>query len=165
MNIKQDILDWVINFIEVNHEFYNFKFPPCPYAKAARLAGLLNVTVYETGWLHTYINQNIQTIIADSKYTVTVLALPRRARYYFWLTRWLQYKNQRLVQHNLYAQLGTARVNGNEYTIIIINKLDDIMNGHRSLSKTDYYSNWTTEHYNAVVTRRHQITIKHSKSK
>jgi hypothetical protein len=165
MNIKQDILDWVTNFIEVNHEFYNFKFPPCPYAKAARLDGLLNITVYEDGTIGSYVDMNIQAIIADSKYTVTVLVLPNRARYYFWLKWWLKYKNRRLVARDLYAQLETARVNEHEYTVIIINRLSDIISGHRSLSKTDYYSNWTAEHYNAVVTRRHDIMTRHDKSK
>jgi hypothetical protein len=164
MNIKQDILDWVTNFIEVNHEFYNFRFPPCPYAKAARLAGLLNITVHEEGTLASYVDRNIQAIIADGKYTVTVLVLQPRARYYFWLMWWLKYKNRSLVAHDLYAQLGTARVNEKEYTVIIINRLDDIISGHRALSKTDYYRNWTAEHYNAVVTRRGDVMTRHGKS-
>lgn len=163
MNTKQEILEWVENFIEVNHEFYNYKFSPCPYARSARLAGLLNIVVADNESITDFVNDNIQTVISDSKHTVTILVLPPRAKYYFWIKWWLQYLNRRLVTVNYYAQYGIARVTDSEHHIIIINKLDDILSGHDSLVKTNYYNNWTTQHYNAVVTRRQQIKDKYAK--
>jgi hypothetical protein len=159
MNAKEDILAWVKEFIEVNHEFYNYKFPPCPYAKSARLAGLLNIVACETN-ITDFVYDSIRDIILDSKYTVTILVLPDRARYYFWIRWWVSYINRILVKADYYAQYGVARVKDREYRIIIVNKLSDIISGHESLIKTDYYKNWTAQHYNAVVTRRQKIMDK-----
>lgn len=160
MTAKEDILAWVKEFIEVNHEFYNYKFPPCPYAKSARLAGLLNIVACEDSSISDFVHDNIRDIIVDSKYTVTILVLPDRARYYFWIRWWLQYLNRRLVAADCYAQYGVARIKDREYRIIIVNRLSDIIDGHESLIKTDYYKNWTAQHYNAVVTRRQKIMDK-----
>jgi hypothetical protein len=53
--IEQDIWNWITNYIEVNHEFYNYKFPPCPYARTARLKGSVDIVAYESGNIKKFI--------------------------------------------------------------------------------------------------------------
>jgi hypothetical protein len=70
---------------------------------------------------------------------------------------------------DLYAQIGSAIKTKSKYSglfetgpygIVIINRLSDILNGHQSLLKTDYYKSWSKEHYDAVVTRRQEVADK-----
>lgn len=52
MNIqqaKQDIEQWLINFVEVNNSNLN-GWPPCPYARAARLRGSIDIRIGIDPW-------------------------------------------------------------------------------------------------------------------
>ena len=69
--IEQDVWEWIQNYIEVNHKFYNHKFPPCPYAKAARLAGLLDVSAYTSGAAIDFVYEQVDDLIANKKFNST----------------------------------------------------------------------------------------------
>jgi hypothetical protein len=155
--IKSDILDWLINFVEANHSFYNFKFPPCPYAKAARLKGLVDIKVYETGSVRNYIVDQTETT------NIRILVFPPQVQWYFGIKRFINKLNESLILKNQYAQYGKAIstkskypgiLKNTPYFIVIINNLSDVLDGQEALSKTDYYKNWTKKHFNAVVVRR-----------
>jgi hypothetical protein len=171
--IRQDILDWVIGYIEVDHKFYDYKFPPCPYARSARLKGLLDIQVHESGSATAFVESNVQQVI-DTTYTVRVLVMPPRFKYNWFLKHYMKKLNARVVANDLYCQFGTALkthsqypglFNQGPYCIVIINKLSDILNGHRALLKTDYYKPWAQHHYQAVVERRQHTLDNHNKVK
>jgi len=166
--IRQDIYDWVENFIEKNHEFYNYKFPPCPFAKAARLKGLMDIQVWKKGSFMQFVKDHA-TAMHDDNFAVRILVFPHSLKYRFWMKKNIAELNTKLVSLDLYAQIGSAIQTTSKYPglletgpygIVIINKLSDILSGHQSLLKTDYYKSWSEEHYNAVVTRRHEIAKK-----
>lgn len=48
--VKQDITDWIINFVEVPHPALG-GWPPCPYARAARLKQSYEVVLGNDPWL------------------------------------------------------------------------------------------------------------------
>jgi hypothetical protein len=155
--IEQNIWNWIIEYIEVENEFYNYKFPPCPYAKSARLKGIVDVVAYNSGSPYKFIKQQIEDLNTHRKFNIKVMAFPMRMRWYFHLHFLLNRLNKELVPRDLYIQYGKT----DKYFIVITNKLSDVLDGHKSLLKTDYYKNWSKDHYKAVVERRETLYKKY----
>ena len=164
--VENDIRDWIINFIEVNHKFYNYKFPPCPYARAARLKGQLDISVYESGNKLEFINNQIDQLITLPNLKTRVIVFPPSIKYYFWLPLMIRQINKRIIGSDYYAQYGTAintqsayggLLKNKPYRIVIVNKLSDVLEGHSALLKTDYYQPWAQHHYRTVVTVRQKL--------
>jgi len=162
-NVEQDIWDWVINYIEVPNEFYNYKFPPCPYARSARLKGLMDVTAYQDGSIKDFINSQVNDIVENKKFDVRVMVFPAQVRWYFHVHSHVQNLNKKIIPHDYYVQYGRALqttsqypgfFKGKPYFIVIVNKLSNVLAGHMSLLTTDYYENWSPSHYTNIVTRR-----------
>ena len=170
--IEKDIWNWITDFIEVNHKFYNYKFPPCPYAKSARLKGLVNVTAYTSGSYSGFIDQEIEKFLNDKKYNVQIFIFPSYLRWFFHLRWKIHQLNKQLIPKDYYAQYGWARPTKSQYPgffksypyfIVIVNKLSDVLDGHKSLLSTDYYDQWEKSHYNNVVVRRNNMFKKFKK--
>jgi len=155
--VEQNIWKWIYEYVEINNEFYDHKFPPCPYAKSARLNGLVDVVAYTKGRPYQFITSQIDDLIAYKMYSIRIMAFPLRMRWYFHLHILLNRLNRHLVPQDLYVQYGKT----DDYFIVIVNKLSDVLDGHRALSKTDYYKNWSKDHYNAVVERRETLYKKY----
>jgi hypothetical protein len=170
--VEDDIQNWIINYIEVNHKFYNYKFPPCPYARSARLKGQLDISVYESGNVLKFIKNQIDQLITLPDLKTRVIVFPPKIKYYFWLPMMIRQMNKRIIELDYYAQYGTAihtqsAYNGilknKPYRIVIVNKLSDVLDGHKALLNTDYYTPWADHHYNAVVTIREKLYEKHKR--
>lgn len=160
--IKQDIWDWITGYIEVNNEFYDYKFPPCPYAKSARLKGLVDVSVYMSGNPYAFAKKQVADLITEKKFNVRIMAFPYWMRWLYPLHWALRKLNQRLIGNDFYIQYGKiVDVVDRSYFIVIVNKLSDVLAGQTLLNKTDYYKNWSTKHYQAVVTRRQEAFDKY----
>jgi hypothetical protein len=168
-SIEQDIWHWVENYIEKPHAFYNYKFPPCPFARAARLKKLLDVKVYTSGSLNQFIATQTQDLI-KSDLNTRILVFPHYVRWFYW-TKWaIKQLNKTTIPQDYYLQYGRAVGSHSQYPglfsqrpyfVVIINKLSDVMEGHQMLAKTDYYSNWSHDHYRDVVVRRQKTFEKY----
>lgn len=163
-DIEKDILDWIINYIEVNNEFYDYKFPPCPYAKSARLKNLVEIKSYTEGSYLKFVNSEISSL--DNK-TIKILVFPRKCRWYYHLHFYLRRLNRKLILQDRFIQYGSALGTTSQYPglkgpyfIAIINKLSDVTQGHNQLLKTDYYNYWDRKHYKEVVVRRNRLLKK-----
>lgn len=167
-NIENDIWTWIKEYVEVNHEFYGYKFPPCPYAKAARLKGSIDVIAYEDGSVKQFIKLNVQDLLdaKDKKITQRALILPPRAQWTLGIKKFIHNLNTKIVSQDYYIQFGRAiktqsryagLFNSGAYCIILINLLSEVMEGHQALLSTDYYKPWSQEHYDAVVVRRQDM--------
>lgn len=172
--VEEDIWTWIKEYVEVNHAFYGNSFPPCPYAKAARLKGAIDIEVYESGNIEEFIKTNLQNLIdqKDKKITQRALILPPRTKWRFGLIRFLNNLNVNIISQNYYMQFGQAiktksqypgLFNSGPYFIILINVLSEVLDGHKALLSTDYYKPWSKEHYNAVVGRRQEMYEKYGK--
>ena len=169
--IEQDIWQWITEYIEVNHEFYDYKFPPCPYARGARLKGALDVVAWTAGNTRTFIDAQTHDLLQSHK-TVRVLVFPPSLRWN-WLTRWhIANLNKTLVPQDYYIQYGGAvetqsRYPGwpGEYVIVIINLISDVLQGHEALKSTAYYRNWSNAHYHNVVQRRQRVYNRYKDTK
>jgi hypothetical protein len=168
--ITEDIWDWITGYVEVNHKFYNYQFPPCPYAKSARLKGLVDVVAYDKGPMFDFINNQTSDLVSNKKYNVRLIVFPPRYKYRFGIQQFIKKLNATLIPYDYYAQYGIALktkskykgwFNTGPYFIVIVNKLSDVLDGHKSLLNTDYYKPWAEHHYNEVVVRRQQMYKHH----
>ena len=170
--IEQDIWTWIAEYIEVNHEFYDYKFPPCPYARGARLRGALDVQAWTAGSARDFIDEQTHSLVAHAVKTVRVMVFPPSFRWN-WLARWhIRNLNKTLVPQGYYIQYGGAvetasRYPGlkGEYVIVIVNRLQDVLEGHAALKSTAYYRNWSAQHYHNVVERRQQVYDRYKDTK
>lgn len=60
-HIQQQLDQWLVNFVEANHEGLN-NWPPCPYARSARLRGLIATVFAEPQQFKDAIYQGMQTL-------------------------------------------------------------------------------------------------------
>jgi hypothetical protein len=169
--VCEDIERWLIEYIEIDHKFYNYKFPPCPYAKSARLQGMVVIKAYDGTGFKNFINTAVTQLTTDSTKSVCILAFPSYFKWNFFVKWFVGSLNKTLIPCDYYAQFGTALktnskypgiLNGKPYFIVIINQLSSILDGHNSLLKTDYYKPWAKHHYRDVVLRREQAYKKFS---
>jgi hypothetical protein len=146
---EKDIWFWIENFVEKNHKFYDYKFPPCPFAKSARLKKLVSVSVYHTGSMTNFIKNKTYDLI-NSDQNVCVMAFPNRVKWYLHVHWFIRKFNKLLIPNDYYIQYGKT----DKFFVIIVNKLSDVLSGHQTLLSTNYYKNWDADHYKKVVVRR-----------
>ena len=168
--ITDDIWNWITDYVEVDHKFYDYKFPPCPYAKAARLKGLVDVVAHQHGNALQFIESQVNDLVSNKKFNVRVLVFAPRYKYRYGLKKFINDLNKKIIPKDFYAQYGVALKTYSQYTgflnkgpylIVIVNKLSDVLDGHRSLLNTDYYKPWAKHHYDAVVVRRQEMYEKY----
>jgi hypothetical protein len=164
--IELDVLNWIINYIEVDNKFYDYKFPVCPFAKSARLKGILKITAYESGNVKEFISTNARLIPNDTQHDICVMAMPPRFKWTWGIKSLVEQLNKELIPQGYFVQYGTGvktnskypgLFNDGRYFMVFVNKLGPVMQGHEFLLKTDYYKPWSKEHYEAVVVRRQQL--------
>jgi hypothetical protein len=173
-SIKQDIIDWAINWVEVPNPFYDNKFPVCPYAKKARLDGETTISVYTSGSIKEFIKQNIEWLINTKQHKQMLLVFPPRTKYYPSIVKFIENQNDKLVPNNLFALSGIALntkskyigfFNSGPYFIIGINTLSDVMPAVDALESAGYYKNWSKKHYKDIVVKRKNMYEKYLKKK
>jgi hypothetical protein len=161
--IEQDVWKWITDYIEVNHEFYDNKFAPCPFAKRARLKGQVSVVAWQIGSYKKFIQEQLNDL-TQSEQTVKVMVFPPSFRYAYLTRYYIKRLNKKIVADDYYIQCGNAidtdskysGLSGN-YSVAIINKLSDVLSGHNALKSTTYYDNWTEHHYYNVVGVRQNV--------
>lgn len=171
--IHEDIENWLINYIEVNNEFYDYKFPPCPFARTARLKGLVRIEAYTGGGLKKFVRQITQEVINNKQHQVCIITFPAYYKWLFTIKWFIRALNQQIIPQDYYAQYGIALhtssrypgiLSGKPYFTVVVNQLSVVLKGHKSLLNTDYYKSWDDYHYDAVVARRQQLYEQYSKS-
>jgi hypothetical protein len=156
-DLANKIRKWIIEEIEAPHEFYDYRFPVCPFARSARLSEEVDIVVYASGGPYKFIKQQVQYLQTDKIFKIKIMAFPKRMRWYLHLHFLLDRMNCDIVGKDLYIQYGK----NDDAFIVIVNRLSSVLDGHRSLLKTDYYKNWSKDHYDAVVERRQKIYKKY----
>ena len=162
--IEKDIWNWIKEYIEVPHAFYDYKFAPCPYAKNARLNNEVDVVAYTDGNIKEFIQTSVDGLMTNQHFNQQILVFPPSLKWNFYIRWFIKRLNRKTVPLGYYIQYGGAKNTTSKYpglkgpyVLVIINKLSNVIAGHRALLGTNYYANWTSDHYHAVVERRQEI--------
>lgn len=171
-DIEQDIWAWIEDFVATSNEFYDYKFPPCPYARGAMLASTVDVVVYEKGNLRKFIRDQAIAMRDNPKLTTRVMAFPPRAQFAWGIGEYVETLNTELIKDNLFMNTGVTKTKPSRYAnstdqqpyfIVVANSLDAVLKGAKSLQKTQYYKDWPEPHYKIVVERRENLAKRYGK--
>lgn len=170
--VTQDIWAWIHEFVTVPNEFYHFKFPPCPYARQAVLAGTVDVVVWQTGDVRSFIRDKALVMRDTPALTTRVMAFPPRTLWQWGIGDCVEALNAELIPDNVFLNTGVAKTTCSQYPgspgaapyfIVVANRLDAVLAGSESLKRTDYYKDWPRAHYELVVERRARMANKYGR--
>jgi hypothetical protein len=168
--VEEDIWAWIKEFVTAPNEFYDYKFPPCPFARQAVLAKTVDVQVWQSGKVREFIRDNAIRMRDSQSLTTRVMAFPPQTRFQWGINDYVEALNAEMVSTNVFLNTGVAKTTQSRYPgspskepyfIVIANSLDAVLSGAKSLAKTDYYKNWPAAHYAHVVERRERMAKKY----
>ena len=172
--VEQDIWAWINDFVTVTNEFYNYKFPPCPYARQAVMSKTVDVQVWQSGNVREFIKDNAEKMRDSPSLTTRVMAFPPKTRFQWGINDYVEQLSAEMISTNVFLNTGVAKTtrsrypgsSGKEpYFIVIANSVAAVMGGAEALMKTDYYKNWPAAHYAHVVERRARMTKRYGSTK
>src|SRR5690349_10180976 len=73
-DIEQDIWTWMRGFVAVPNDFYEGKFPPCPFAYRALVSETVDVPVWQSGDVRLFIREQAKAMRDKPKLTTRVMA-------------------------------------------------------------------------------------------
>ncbi len=164
--VGDDIWAWLKTFVTVNNAFYNGKFPPCPFARAAMLAGRVDVKVYQKGEVRAFIREKSIELRDTPTLSTRVMAFPPRVQFQWGISDYVDTLNAELIPDNVFLNPGVTKTmksrypdssDNSPYFIVVANRLDAVLSGSEALLRTDYYKDWPREQYEVVVKRRERL--------
>lgn len=169
--IEQDIWSWMREFVAVPNEFYNYKFPPCPYAYRALVGKTVDVAVWQSGDVRRFIRQKAIEMRDLPTLTTRVMAFPPRTQWAWGISDYVEALNAELIKDNVFLNTGLTKTmksrypgsSGEPYFMVVANSLEPVLKGAESLQRTAYYRDWPKTHYEIVVERRARMAERYGK--
>ena len=106
--IDQDIWKWINEFVTVPNEFYDMKFAPCPYARAAVAQGKVDVRVWESVDVRKFIREGAVDMREAPHLTTRVMTFPPKTRFLWGINDYVEELNMELVPTNVFLNTGIA---------------------------------------------------------
>ena len=153
---KQDLSDWIINFLDVPQAVLN-NIAPCPFAKAALVNGKIRFVIGSDSVVQDMLKLNAQW---DIEYEGVVLIYPNHIDTENFINS-VDYVNEKYYQHSgllaledhpsIPETIAGLRFNNHKYAIVIVQRAEKLSKASEMLSKRGYYKNWTSQDLEAVV--------------
>jgi hypothetical protein len=164
-NPREEVIQWVKEFVEVPHPMFA-DYPPCPYAKQARLDGKVDFVELTDAEPDSNIWCNIDHFDFDNKDVLVMIADAKR---------WTPHYTQKLAAqlNGTYAQkdllimedhpklvekVKDVKLNQGRYTLLLVQRRTKLKKFADILKKSDYYRNWSKGYRESVTcTWRHPL--------
>jgi hypothetical protein len=153
---KQDLSDWIINFLDVPQAVLN-NIAPCPFAKTALVNGKIRFIVGSDSVVQDMLQLNAQW---DSEYEGVVLIYPSDIDADKFVSS-VEEVNEKCYRHSgllaledhpqIPEDIVGLRFNNHKYAVVIIQRAEKLRKASEILSKRGYYKNWTQQDINNVV--------------
>jgi predicted nuclease of restriction endonuclease-like RecB superfamily len=155
---REEVIRWVKEFVEVPHPVFA-DYPPCPYAKQARLDGkvdFVELTDMEPDsniWTSIdhfdFENKDVLVIIADAKRWTPHYTLKLAEQ----LNGTYQHRDLLIMEDHpkLKEQVKDVKLNQGKYTLLFVQSRVKLKKFEDILKKTDYYHNWSTKYRESVT--------------
>jgi hypothetical protein len=163
--IEADAWTWMREFVSVKNEFYGQKFPPCPFAQKALLQETVDVAIWHSGDVRTFIRERTLDMRARPNLTTRVMIFPPRIQMAWGISEFVETLNAEVIRDNIFLNTGVCKTSvsryagsdGKPYFMVVANSLDAVLKGSESLQRTDYYEDWPKTHFEIVVQRRERM--------
>ena len=156
--IKQKLQHWLVNFVEQSNPLLN-NWPPCPFARQARIANKIHIVFDNPLAIDQYINQ-----LED--YDVVVLCFDHTKFSASQIELFTQHVNSMLMLQDfvvLYDHpdseefINGAKMNFGECGLMILQRLSKLNTAADQLRNKGYYTTWSNENLDDVVNWRYDI--------
>ena len=157
--VRQDILTWVENFVEVPHPALG-NWPPCPFARQARLKGTVGIF---TG-LDPYYDLKNRCRWGMNNYEVIVYAYDPKEWPHDLFSSSLEQANQDFLLRNDLITLedhpddpeivNGVSMNQGQYALALVQPLGDLNQRAVGMAKKGFYDAWPEEYLQALFRHR-----------
>ena len=156
---RQDIHDWIMDFVEVANPALA-GWPPCPYARAARLRGSVDIRPGTDPYsdLETVCNQGL------AQYEVVIYVYDPAAWSHSTLATSIELANQEfLVGNNLIALedhphdpeiVNGIVMNQGTWALALVQSLSDLNSKAQQLAMQGFYQNWPQDYLQQLFRHR-----------
>jgi len=156
--IRQQLEHWLTNFVEQPNPLLN-NWPPCPYARQARLSNKI-LTVFDNPLeIHQYINKLVD-------YDVVVLCFDHNKFTASQIELFTKHVNSILIHKdcvvledhpNAEEYVNGIRMNFGECGLMILQRLSKLNTAANQLQDKGYYNTWSEENLDDVVNWRYDL--------
>ena len=130
---REEVIRWVKEFVEVPHPMFA-DYPPCPYAKQARMQGKVDFVELTGMEPDSNIWTSIDHFDFEKKDVLVIIADAKR-----WKVK-------------------DVKLNQGKYTLLLVQRRTKLKQFADILDKSDYYKNWSKGYRESVTgTWRHPL--------
>ena len=171
-DVHEDIWAWLNGFVAVKNGFYDGKFAPCPFARAAIVTNKVDVKVYRTGDVRTFIRTHAIDLRDSGVLSTRVITFPPRIQGQWGIDDYIETVNAELIKDDIFLNPGVTKTlksrypgspPGAPYYIVVVNRLEAVLSGSDALQRTAFYEKWPKEQYELVVERRDRMSKRYGK--
>jgi len=170
--IENDMWTWLHEFVSVSNEFYDFAYPPCPFARAALLGERVDVAVWQSGDVREFIRERSIEMGERPDLGTRTMVFPPRTQFAWGITDYVEALNAELIPDNVFLNTGVAKTTASRYPgsndpyfMVVANSLDAVLRGSDALQKAAYYKDWPATHYEIVVERRTRMAERYGRER
>jgi hypothetical protein len=154
--VKQDILNWVENFVEQSNPSLN-GWSPCPFARRSRLENRLNILE------GNYIFKDVNNLVLswDDSYDVVVLVYNQDRYTVDELANYVEQLNKTytiskdiliLEDHPDDPEIvNGVSMNQGQYILVLCQRFSKVNLASAELKEQGYYDTWSKEYYDLVA--------------
>lgn len=156
--IREKLNQWLIGFVEKPNPLLN-NWPPCPYARQARITNKINIVFDNPLTIADYIpsldNFDVVVLCFDHKeYSASQIAL--FTKHINSILIWRDYVV--LEDHpDTEEMVSGVRMNFGECGLMVLQQLSKLTVASQSLNEKGYYHTWSKESYDEVVQWRNDF--------
>jgi len=159
--IKSQLDQWLVEFVEANHAQLE-NWAPCPYAKAARLSGMIEVVFASLPTSMSVIRKSIDTLATKD---VVVICFDHKTISPEYLQEYVADTNKILMPNDYVIledhpdapeYVNGVKMNFDYCGLLVIQKLSKLNNAADKLKSQGYYDTWDQKSLDDVVTWRYE---------
>jgi len=158
LKVRQKLEQWLINFVEQPNPLLN-NWPPCPYARQARLNGRIHIVFdspLEISNYTTFLDNNDVVVLCfdDTQFSASQIEL------------FTKHVNSILVLHDYVVLedhpdsielINDVKMNFGECGLMILQRLSKLNTAADQLKDKGYYNTWSKLNLDEVVNWRHDV--------
>jgi hypothetical protein len=154
-DIKTKLLDWLVNFVEVEHPQLG-GWPPCPYAKQARLTNRVHIVIDVPANIGDY-----ESSLSD--FDVVVLCFDHKQYPANQITKLVDHVNCVLEDRDMVVledhpdipeYINGVQMNFGHCGLFILQQASKLRSASGQLKRVGYYDVWSQENLDEVVNWR-----------
>jgi hypothetical protein len=163
-DIKIKLDRWMIEFVEKNNSVLN-DWPPCPYARAARMSGLIDTVFADVSDLNKVVQESL--LVLSTK-DVVVVCFDHNNIDPVELQEWVASMNHMLMPQDYVIlddhphapeYLNGVKMNFGHCGLLVIQELSKLNKAADKLKSQGYYDTWNIKALDQVVSWRYKNEI------